>query len=87
MRSKKNLLNALALILTLTSCSHEIRTVYVKPECVPPPEPILPYIDAQALYDSVGEDVYGDLLASNRLRDAYANEMRAMITVLCRPAG
>ena len=86
MRLKSPLLG-LILILTLTSCSHEIRTVYVKPECVPPPKPVLPYIDAQALYDVVGEKVYGDLLTSNRLRDAYANEMRAMISVLCRPAG
>lgn len=80
----KNLLPALSLVLTLTSCSHEIRTVYAKPECSPPPKPNLPYIDAQALYDKVGHEMYESLLTSNRLRDGYANEMRAMISVLCQ---
>lgn len=80
----KNLLIAPILALTLTSCSPQIVREYVKPKCSPPPKPILPYIDAQALYDAVGQDVYEDLLTSNRLRDAYANEMRAMIGVLCQ---
>lgn len=80
----KPLLLALSLILTLTSCSPTVVREYVKPECSPPPKPLLPYIDAHALYDAVGQDVYEDLLTSNRLRDGYANEMRAMIGVLCQ---
>lgn len=84
MKNLKPILSVLILALTLTACSPQIRTVYVKPECLPPPKPTLPYIDAQALYDSVGHDVYADLLTSNRLRDGYAEEMRAMIVVLCQ---
>lgn len=83
----KNPLIALTLTLTLTACSPTVVREYVKPECSPPHKPSLPYVDAQALYDAVGQDVYEDLLTSNRLRDNYANEMRAMIGVLCQPLG
>lgn len=84
----RNRLSALMLVLILTTaCSPTIVREYVKPECEAPPKPTLPYIDAQALYDAVGQDIYEDLLNSNRLRDGYANEMRAMIQVLCtKPA-
>ena len=82
---KRNLLLALTLTLTLTACSPQIVREYVKPECQPPPKPLLPEIDAQALYDAVGQEMYEDLLTSNRLRDGYANEMRVMLEILCQP--
>ena len=81
---KRKLLLALTLTLTLTACSPQIVREYVKPECSPPPKPTLPEIDAQALHDAVGEDTYGKLLRSNWKRDAYAEEMRVMLMVLCK---
>ena len=83
MMNWKSLVSALILALTLTACNPQTVREYVKPECSPPERPVLPEIDAQTLYDAVGQDMYDDLLTSNRLRDGYAREMRAMIGVLC----
>lgn len=85
MRKLKPILSVLLLALTLTACSTQTKTIYAKPECQPPPRPVLPAIDAQVLYDAVGQDVYEKLLRSNWKRDAYAEEMRAMLGVLCGP--
>lgn len=83
MMNWKNLVSGLILSLILTACSPQVVRDYVKPECQPPEPPVLPEIDAQALYDAVGQEMYDDLLTSNRLRNGYAREMRAMIGVLC----
>ncbi len=60
------------------------KTVYLKPECSPPPIPALPNIDAGVLWDRVGQSMYNDLeLREKRLVDVI-EESAKMIKVLCK---
>ena len=80
----KRLLSALLVILAISACSSTSDVVYLKPECSVPVRAPLPQIDAGALWDAVGVDMYDTLMERERLIVDYAVEMQYMLQVICK---
>ena len=70
------------LLLLLSGCT-TIEYVPVKPECTPPPEPVLPEIQRGALWDSVGDTHYRRIETYIDQLWAYSDEQAAMLGALC----
>lgn len=59
------------------------RIVYVKPDCSVPLLNPLPEIDAGELWDVVGNDLYWKLVDRERIIVDWADEMKAVLSVIC----
>jgi hypothetical protein len=76
------LTSVLTAIFAVSGCS-STQYVEIRPDCTPPPAPVLPAIDRGALWDALGDQQYR---AVERYIDglwAYADEQAAMLGVLC----
>ena len=77
------LIAALMAIFAVSGCT-TTQYVPVRPDCTPPPAPVLPAIDRGALWDAVGDHQYRVI---ERYIDglwAAHDEAMAMLEVLCR---
>ena len=82
MKPRTALLTSALLALSVASCT-TVEYVPVKPECTPPPEPVLPEIDRGALWDSVGDTQYRVIETYINELWRYSDEQAAMLGALC----
>ncbi|MGP9656511.1 hypothetical protein ACT3S5_00465 [Halomonas sp. AOP31-B1-25] len=72
------------LALSVASCT-TTEYIHVKPECTPPPQPVLPEIDQGELWDALGDERYRQLERYINGVWAYSDEQGAMLDELCKP--
>ena len=82
MKPRSALLISALMALFVASCT-TVEYVPVKPECTPPPEPVLPEIGRGALWDSVGDTQYRVIETYINELWRYSDEQAAMLGALC----
>ena len=82
MKPRSALLTSALMVIFVASCT-TLEYVPVKPECTPPPEPVLPEIQRGALWDSVGDTHYRRIETYIDQLWAYSDEQAAMLGALC----
>lgn len=70
-----------ATALAMTACG-TTRTVYVEPECSPPPKPSPPEVSADELAPLPG-DVYWRVTRRDKQLEDWGLEQRAMLREVC----
>ena len=82
MKLTSALLTSALLVLSVASCT-TVEYIEVKPECTPPPGPVLTDIYRGALWDSVGDTRYRAIETYIDQLWAYSDEQAAMLGALC----
>jgi len=70
--------------LAISGCNSTPEVVYLKPECSVPVRAELPQVDAGALWDATGQEMYDQLQMRERLIVDWAVEMQYMLQVICK---